>query len=226
MIKVRPWNGKDLKGEWGVTIKVDGVRALWTGSEWRSRADKPLYNIPIFPGMPTDCEVYLGSLKDSVRAVRTQHRKADTPVILPEHLYSLDPLDGRLNSGFLANLSAATINKYMANALAGGYEGLVLRQGDKWLKVKPSDNFVVLVLGMEEGTGKHKGRMGFLTTRMGKVGTGFTDAEREEWWARKPIGTKGALPYTIEVECMHLTSDGKFRHPRFVRERFDKIAEE
>ncbi|MBB1092180.1 hypothetical protein HUU61_12845 [Rhodopseudomonas palustris] len=59
MIKPSPWNGRDLTGEWEVTIKVDGWRALWNGSEWRSRADKPIPNIPPWrPGMATDCEVY------------------------------------------------------------------------------------------------------------------------------------------------------------------------
>jgi len=49
---------------------------------------------------------------------------------------------------------------------------------------------------------------------MGNVGTGLTDDQRRQFWAKPPL--------TIEVECMELTPDGKFRHPRFKRERFDK----
>lgn len=239
------WNGKDLKGTWHVTIKIDGVRALWIPSVdisvernipgamsipgWYSRAGKPLYNIPDplpcvtapfwHPG--NDCELYLGSLKDSIRACRTKHLKPDTPRITHEHLYSLDPLDPRLDLGLVEDPTAEWLKSKLASVNAQGYEGLVLRQGDKWLKVKPTDNYDVLVLGMFEGTGKHKGRMGYLITHMGKVGTGFTDEEREDWWSRPEPDT---LP-TIEVECMHLTPDGKFRHPRFVRERFDKRAD-
>jgi ATP-dependent DNA ligase len=52
---------------------------------------------------------------------------------------------------------------------------------------------------------------------MGKVGTGFSDAMRKEDWNSR-IGE------FIEVECMQLTPDGKFRHPRFLKRRWDKNA--
>nr|WP_283842052.1 hypothetical protein [Bradyrhizobium sp. KB893862 SZCCT0404] len=108
--------------------------------------------------------------------------------------------------------------------IAKGYEGLVLRQGDVWLKVKPTETYDVLVTGIIEGTGKHKGRMGALMTPMGKVGTGFSDAERVTFWnyCKEPDDGRGIMGETIEVECMKLTDDGKFRHPRFVRVRPDK----
>jgi ATP-dependent DNA ligase len=81
----------------------------------------------------------------------------------------------------------------------------------------------VTVTEIIEGTGKHKGRMGALMTPMGKVGTGFTDQERKEWWGRKALlGNHPTLAWLIEVECMQLTPDGKFRHPRFLRIRYDK----
>ena len=45
--KPRTWNGNKLAGEWLVTLKVDGVRAIWHDEQgWLSRANKPLYNIP------------------------------------------------------------------------------------------------------------------------------------------------------------------------------------
>jgi ATP-dependent DNA ligase len=96
-----------------------------------------------------------------------------------------------------------------------GYEGLVLRQGDRWLKVKPKETYDVLVTGIVEGTGKYAGKLGALITDMGKVGTGFTDKDREDLFTL-PINT------IIEVECMELTPKGKFRHPRFIRVRYDK----
>lgn len=240
MIKPTLWGGKALTGVWHVTIKIDGVRALWEEVQglpdglthmWMSRAGKPLYNIPApsvsiqhgnefwHPG--TDCELYLGSLKDSVRACRTKHIKPDTPVIGHEHLYSLDPLDKRLDLGLVQDPTAEWILSKLASVNARGYEGLVLRQGDKWLKVKPHDTFDVRVLSVHEGEGKHKGRLGYVTTHLGDVGTGWTDLERHHWWNQRVrlIGT------TIEVDCMQLTPDGKFRHARFIRERFDKVAD-
>lgn len=240
MIQPKLWNGNDLTGAWHVTIKIDGVRALWVDGAWQSRAGKPLLNIPhpVFatktemwwPG--DDCELYLGSLADSVRACRTKHLKPDTPRITHEHLYSLDPIDKRLDLGLVKDPPAEWILSKLRTVNAQGFEGLVLRSGDTWLKVKPSDNFDVLVLDMEEGEGKHKGRMGKLITHMGAVGTGFTDEERQHWWNRriqyrdgKPPHLPPGLKFTIEVECMHLTPDGKFRHARFIRERFDKVAD-
>lgn len=230
--KVGTWNGEDLKGEWRVTIKIDGVRAVWwpgssvdnfSGRGWWSRANKPLLNVPppANPNRPANCELFLGSLKDTVRACRTLHLKPDTPRILPEHLYSLDPIDPRLDLSFVYDPTASQIRDMLANANRQGYEGLVLRQGDKWLKVKPHDTFDVRVLSIHEGEGKHKGRMGYVKTHLGDVGTGWTDADRTLWWTNRVR----LVSTTIEVECMQLTPDGKFRHPRFVRERFDKIAE-
>lgn len=247
---IKVWDGGDLTGTWNVTIKIDGVRALWTGTEWRSRADKPLYNLPpplrirghrtkldgsyisLMPG--DNCELYMGSLKDSIRAVRTQHLKPDTPRPTANNLFSLDPLDPRLDRGPVTGPTAAWIRKELRVVNSMGYEGLVLRQGSTWLKVKPAQSFDLLVLGVEEGKGKHKGRMGFLITKMGKVGTGFTDKERADWWARREAvnpATFHGLPLerlkiTIEIEAMQLTPDGKLRHPRFIRERFDKNATE
>ncbi len=104
----------------------------------------------------------------------------------------------------------------MAKAVAKGYEGLILRQDKRWLKVKPIDTFDVEILSLIEGKGKYKGKLGALVTSLGNVGTGFTDEEREDIWENKYIGN------TVEVSYMHLTEDGKFRHPRFLRIRFDK----
>lgn len=243
--KVHTWKGDALKGRWHVTIKIDGVRALWrppvinkpTGEEftlggWFSRAGTILNNVPA----PEDrsfqhnCELYLGSLKETNRAWRTIKLKPDTPRIRPEHLYSLDPIDRRLDLGFVQDPTAQQIRDMLANANRQGYEGLVMRREGfhlgtnwgYWLKVKPHDTFDVRVLSVHEGEGKHKGRLGYVKTHLGKVGTGWSDAERALWWANR-VRLVGA---TIEVECMQLTPDGKFRHARFLRERFDKVADQ
>ena len=52
--------------------------------------------------------------------------------------------------------------------------------------------------------------------REGDIGTGFTDQEREQFTEEFIINK------TIEVSCMMLTPDGKFRHPRYERLREDK----
>lgn len=231
MIKAKPWNGRDLEGVWHFTIKVDGVRTLYndgTGAGqcegdagWYSRAGKPLYNLPAFDGR-YDCETYCGSFKETITRIRAKTK--DRP-IRADQLFQLYPtIDERLNAGWRSDPTAETINDLLKETVAAGYEGLVLRkrEGDVWLKVKPVETYDVPVEWAFEGEGKHKGRMGYLQTPMGDVGTGFTDVEREEWWSWWKAYSTRPEDRTIEVECMKLTDDGKFRHPRFLHIRIDK----
>lgn len=237
MIRAKPWNGKDLKGVWEFTLKIDGVRAFASAGGWVSRNGKPLYNIPILRCIPPDegYEVYCSkpgrSSKENYKAtIECVRAKTKDRPIRPNELYSLEPLDPRLQvsaiypgegTHALKDPRASFIRTVLKRAVAHGYEGLVLRQGSTWLKVKPVETYDVRVTGIIEGTGKHKGRMGALMTDMGKVGTGFTDEEREWFWKRQ-VGGEPRFKQLIEVECMQLTPAGKFRHPRFVRIRYDK----
>jgi hypothetical protein len=60
----RSWNQTALTGDWLVSLKVDGVRAIWHEEQgWLSRANKPLYNIPAWrQGSARDCEVFPGAV--------------------------------------------------------------------------------------------------------------------------------------------------------------------
>ncbi len=217
MIKARHWNGKDLEGSWLITYKIDGIRALWDGSKWISRNEKILNNIPIVNDL-RDIEVYLGDFRTTQIAISTEHFKEDTPIIKPEHLYSLDPLDDRLFVKTIFGPSADEINSELQKALDLGFEGLVLRSKDIWLKVKPEKTYDLRITGSIEGNGRHVGRLGSLITERGKVGTGFTDEERNDLWSCR----HGLVGRVVEVTCMQLTKDGMMRHPRFIRMRPDK----
>lgn len=211
MIKPTLWSGKDLEGEWLFTRKLDGVRMLRDEQgQPVSRRGKPLYNLENIPAEITDCEIFIANWETSVSAVRTQ--RTDVKV-LPESAYSIDPLDPRLPIATANNPTAAYIKASLEEALSRGDEGLVLYQGRKAIKVKPTENYDVPVTGATEGKGKYTGLIGALITPRGKV-SGMTDEQR--------IAFTKQLPEVIEVECMGLTKNGKFRHPRFVRERFDK----
>lgn len=115
----------------------------------------------------------------------------------------------------------------------GGYDGCILRDPEGgWkvgsgttgeiLKLKRVLSFDLKVIGMEEGQGKHAGRLGALVLDFqGKplrVGTGFTDGERISWWDY-PEDIKGAI---VEIEAMDFSEDGLLREPRFKGIRFDK----
>lgn len=215
------WNGKTLTGEWQVTLKVDGVRAIWCDERgWQSRAKKPLHNIPDWTGGPRDCELFVHSFRDTIIATRTRAPKHDTPPIRSQHLYGLDQLDPRLHFGSLFNPSAEAILHQLSRARSRRFEGLVLRQGDRWIKVKPEETHDVPIMGFVEGRGKHAGCLGIIQTPMGNVGSGFSDDERVQLWAEAQAGT--LVGQIVEVSCMQRMPSGKFRHPTFVRMRPDK----
>lgn len=207
-MKFKTWKGEDLKGLWAVSTKIDGVRAHRVNEGWVSRTGKKLYNLPDVS--LEVCEVYLGSFKETISAVKTHKGN----LIPKEYLYSLNPIDSRLLKYIGEDLSKDFILSLFNNTVKQGYEGLVLRQGDTLLKVKPIETYDVEVTGKGEGKGKFEDMLGYLETRMGKVGTGFTNEERRVFW-KEP-------PKIIEVSCLEITEDGKFRHPRFIRERWDK----
>lgn len=205
---LKSWNNQPLKGEWLVTYKLDGVRAFVSNGQATSKAGKPLHNLSHIPD--GDYEIYTGDWATSITAVRT---KAGVPVDLAD-VYRLDPPAKMLIGPVLTNPEPEVISTMLDYALSLKYEGIVLRQGDVWLKVKPTTSYDVPILGFTEGKGRNTGKVGALVTSMGKVGTGLTDIDRLEFLTL-PIGT------IIEVECMELTDNGKFRHPRFIRVRED-----
>lgn len=215
MIKPKPYNPEKTKllGTWHFTRKLDGVRMLRNDKgEPVSRNNKPLYGLDCVPRKITDAEIFCGSWEDTVSAVRSK----DATGVSSAQVYSLDPIDSRLHITTILDPTVDQVYDYMRDALHRSDEGLVLWNEDysKAYKVKNKETFDVRVLGVIEGEGKYVGKLGAFATEMGNVGTGLTDDQRREFWAKPPL--------LIEVECMELTPDGKFRHPRFKRERFDK----
>lgn len=218
MIKPKFWKHTDLKGTWEVTRKLDGVRALKNDlGIITSRANKPLHNLQDVEF--TDAEIFCGDWETSVSAVRTHHGK---PVI-QEHVYSIEPLDPRLHLGWATDPDAALIESLMRTEVSLGHEGIVLRQGDRWIKVKPRDPSDLRIIGVQEGTGQFKGMLGSLHTAHGKVGTGFTPEQRQLFWE---LHLRGVLIGVImEVEHRGVTKNLKMKEPAFKRLRWDKDTE-
>lgn len=89
------------------------------------------------------------------------------------------------------------------------------------LKVKRYEDSEAVVIGHTEGTGKYEGMMGALVVELAggrtfKIGTGFSDAERE---APPPIGA------VITYKFYGLTSIGLPRFASFMRIRDYEPAE-
>jgi len=127
-------------------------------------------------------------------------------------------------------------NKFSAmnkEALDKGFEGLMIKPNDNyyeckrshaWLKIKPFIEVTLKVVDIQEGSGKHAGKLGAFHVEGeddGKffslsVGSGLTDDDREKFWSAKDrlIGRMveiraDAITQSIEGEHFSL------RFPRF-----------
>jgi len=223
------WNGEDLEGVWDITVKIDGVHAIWNSdlSSFVSRKGKPLFNADpaarsIGASNWEEYEIFCGSFKETVSIVRSS--KNPKRQVTEFELFDLEPrIDPRLYLITIIDPTAEQINLLFDAVLDKGYEGLVLRGPDgKRLKVKDKITLDLVVIDIIEGKGRNKGRVGSLVTSMGKV-SGMSDDQREKFWEHGGANIIGKL---IEVECMEITEAGKMRHARFIRERWDKPEEE
>ena len=126
----------------------------------------------------------------------------------------------------------------MDDVLAKGGEGLMVRKpgslyvdrrSPALLKIKKFDSSEAVVIGIEEGKGRHVGAMGALLVRNAagvefKVGGGFNDRQRRvawEKWNGKVIQRTDGTSIVIELKHQGLTDGGTPRFPIFLRERVD-----
>ena len=132
--------------------------------------------------------------------------------------------------------------KINQQAVAGGYEGIMLKDPDAayeckrsvaWLKLKPFIEVSLNVIELEEGTGRNVGRLGALVcsgSDDGKfitvnVGSGFSDADRDQFYHDRD----SVLNRLVEVRADAITQnqDGTYslRFPRFLRFRGFEVGE-
>ena len=129
-----------------------------------------------------------------------------------------------------------------AQAVAGGYEGIMIKDPEAgyeckrsvaWLKLKPFIEVSLEVVDVEEGTGRNVGRLGAIvcqgvddgkTIRV-NVGSGFSDSDRDSYWASRD----SVLGQIVEVRADAVTQnqDGTYslRFPRFLRFRGFQVGE-
>ena len=129
-----------------------------------------------------------------------------------------------------------------AKAVAGGYEGIMIKDPEAgyeckrsvaWLKLKPFIEVSLEVVDVEEGTGKNVGKLGALVcegiddgkTIVVNCGSGFTDNMRECFWEAK----EDLIGNIVEVRADAVTQnqDGTYslRFPRFKGFRGFKLGE-
>ena len=95
-------------------------------------------------------------------------------------------------------------------------------RGPEVMKLKAFHDVDLKVMGFQEGTGKHSGKLGSVLVSYNgvdvQVGSGFSDELREAIWA----SPDDFIGRTIEVRYQEETPDGSLRFPTFVCFRNDR----
>jgi len=173
---------------------------------------------------------------------RNNHEWKDTGKMYDSFAYMnwgeweyVTPLDYKKIPNIKENIDALC-----AEYMEQGYEGAMLRSGQTAYKWKRSDDLLKVkifleedfnVMGFNEGTGKHVGRLGAIRVEgiidgkriVCKVGSGYSDEERTELWGNEAeyMGKK------VEVKYQGITDkevDGlwSLRFPVFNKFKLDR----
>jgi DNA ligase-1 len=163
-----------------------------------------------------------------LEAIRPVINEMPNVELLPHITVDLDTFEGK-----------SQLERYAKDNVNAGFEGIMIKDLDApyeckrntfWMKWKPTITVDLEVVGVEEGTGRNVGRLGALVcsgvddgkTITVNVGSGFSDADRDNLWRDRNLVTGR----TVEILCDVITQnrDGTYslRFPRFVRFRDDK----
>jgi len=177
--------------------------------------NKGKWNVP----QRTRTDVWLGELRDKVNASCT----------------SLHVIEG-----FEVDLDTAEghdqMRRYAEDQIELGYEGIMIKDVDApyvckrrtaWMKWKPTITVDLMIVGIEEGTGRNVGKLGAFVcegdddgkTIKVNCGGGFKDAQRTEFWDNRD----DLVGHLVEVKADAVTQNENgtysLRFPRFVRFR-------
>tara|TARA_R110001583_G_scaffold31043_8_gene106622 strand:+ start:14491 stop:15720 length:1230 start_codon:yes stop_codon:yes gene_type:complete len=123
------------------------------------------------------------------------------------------------------------IKKIHDDYVSEGFEGVMIKyleepyrfgRGYEVMKMKEFHDVDLPIKSLEEGTGKHAGKLGSVTVEFKgvdvRVGSGFSDDLREKIWQDR----ESFIGRLVEVRYQEITSDGSLRFPTFVCFRNDK----
>ena len=129
-----------------------------------------------------------------------------------------------------------------AQAVAGGYEGIMIKDPEAgyeckrsvaWLKLKPFIEVSLEVVDVEEGTGRNVGRLGAIVCQGvddGKaiqvnVGSGFSDSDRDIYWTSRDSLLGQIVEVRADAVTQNQDSTYSLRFPRFLRFRGFEVGE-
>jgi DNA ligase-1 len=236
LMLAQPYSEKRNISNWFWSEKLDGVRAELRDGHLISRNNKPiiapdwwLKNLP--KNLNLDGELFCGrgmfqKLVSFVRKkIPIDHEWEQVNYLVFDCLNEPNKPFSERHSQIPIHLalphhSITNIQEHFQTILSIGGEGIMLRNPQSsyerkrsWnlLKLKPELSMEVRVIGHTKGEGKHVGRLGALQciTNDGnqfQVGTGFTDAQREN------PPKKGV---TVKILYQELTIDLIPRFPVF-----------
>jgi len=163
--------------------------------------------------------------------VEKNHLDLPNVTCLANELVDLDTSEGQLR-----------YKEINAQAVAGGYEGIMIKDPEAgyeckrsvaWLKLKPFIEVSLEVKDVEEGTGKNIGRLGALVCEGiddGKsirvnVGSGFTDDNRIDYWCSRDLIPGNIVE--VRADAVTQNQDGTYslRFPRFKGFRGFEVGE-
>lgn len=112
-----------------------------------------------------------------------------------------------------------------------GYEGSMLKnmnapyrfeRSNDVLKLKDFNDVDCILIDSYEGKGRHKGRLGGIVVELDgvqtRVGSGFTDKQRDDLWVKR----NDIVGSVVEVQYQNKTPDGSLRFPVYIKFRSDK----
>lgn len=131
------------------------------------------------------------------------------------------------------------MDRYASDMVSAGYEGIMIKdvtapyvckRSTDWMKYKPVYDYDLTVIGVEEGTGKHEGRMGALVCSgidddkeiTVNVGSGYTDIDRQTYWDNRNEIIGRTAVVLADAITKNQNGDYSLRFPRFKTFRDDK----
>jgi DNA ligase-1 len=232
-----------LDGE-GMTMRADGRPAPFQDTASRTARQGPTHTVGVAPFF-FDC-LHLDG--EDLLTAPAAARRAAMERVLPATM--LVPR--------LAVATAAEAAAVLAEALAAGHEGVVVkslsasydagRRGAAWVKVKPRHTFDLVVLAVEWGHGRRRGKLSNLHlgarnaeggfTMLGKTFKGMTDqmlAWQTERFLDLKVSDDGWVVTVRPEQVVEVAIDGVQRSTRYpggialrfarvLRYREDKIA--